>query len=266
VCPWLGLESGACVLVLEIISNCYCGRTGRRAGSDTIVIHHNGHGPCNGGEPARKTECTDCTPNFDTAQDWFNQLGYDSMEVFMPLHGCNRIRADQSCSAHCVSNAERGFDCSKCKPLGTTDSMVGSHQWFDQFEQMGDEAMRYFLEPVVLAVNCATIPRRSTAAGSLRCVHGSMVRVGAWLTVCFVLFCFVLFWVGGLVCRRRSARIQAHRHGRAVRRRMDNHNLRRHRPTHHALDAHRRLHAQGESKRLVVESPWSQFISTCQRH
>jgi hypothetical protein len=195
VCPWLGLESGACVLVLEIISNCYCGRTGRRAGSDTIVIHHNGHGPCNGGEPARKTECTDCTPNFDTAQDWFNQLGYDSMEVFMPLHGCNRIRADQSCSAHCVSNAERGFDCSKCKPLGTTDSMVGSHQWFDQFEQMGDEAMRYFLEPVVLAVNCATIPRRSTAAGSLRCAHGSMVRVGAWLTVCFVLFCFG--WAGG---------------------------------------------------------------------
>ena len=75
------------------------------------------------------------------------------MEVFMPLHGCNRIRADESCSKHCVSNPARGFDCANCVPLGNDDSMVGSHQWFDQFEQAGDEAMRYFLEPVVLAVN-----------------------------------------------------------------------------------------------------------------
>jgi hypothetical protein len=29
-------------------------------------------------------------------------------------------------------------------------SRSGSHQWFDQFEQAGDEAMRYFLEPIVL--------------------------------------------------------------------------------------------------------------------
>ena len=128
-----------------------------KAGSDTLIIHHNGHGPCNGESkesPGRSTDCTDCTPNFDTAQDWLNQLGFDVMEVFMPLHGCNRIVANESCSArHCVSNTTRGFDCSKCKPLGRGNSMVGSHQWFDQFEEMGDEAMRYFLEPVVLAVN-----------------------------------------------------------------------------------------------------------------
>eukprot|EP01052_Picozoa_sp_SAG31_P045594 SAG31_NODE_8387_length_1461_cov_1.298091_2_plen_383_part_00 len=127
-----------------------------RAGSDTLVIHHNGHGPCNGGEPARRTDCTDCTPNFDTAQDWLNELGYDVMEMFMPLHGCNRIRANESCSRHCVSNLDRGFDCERqCKPIGTDDSLVGPHQWFDQFEKAGDEAMRYFLEPVVLAVNYA---------------------------------------------------------------------------------------------------------------
>lgn len=86
-----------------------------RGQSDTLVIHHNGHSPCNGGA-SRSTDCTDCTPNFDTAQvvvvlflllasmgkfiptllgviwqDWFNQLGYDVMELAMPLHGCNRI-------------------------------------------------------------------------------------------------------------------------------------------------------------------------------
>lgn len=52
-----------------------------KSGSDTLIIHHNGHGPCNGGEPARKTDCTDCTPNFDTAQDWLNQLGLFSNDV-----------------------------------------------------------------------------------------------------------------------------------------------------------------------------------------
>jgi len=126
-----------------------------KAGSDTLIIHHNGHGPCNGGEPSRSAECTDCTPNFDTAQDWFNQLGYDAMEVFMPGHGCNRLPAKDWCSPkHCVSNRKRGFDCSKCEPMGKNDSsMVSSHQWFDQIERQGDDAMRYFLEPIVLAVN-----------------------------------------------------------------------------------------------------------------
>ena len=42
-----------------------------------------------------------------------------------------------------------------CQDLATTDSMSGSHNWFTQFEAQGDEAMRYFLEPVVLAVNYA---------------------------------------------------------------------------------------------------------------
>jgi len=43
--------------------------------SDTLVIHHNGHSPCAGGEHPRTTGCSDCGPNFDTMQDWFNQLG-----------------------------------------------------------------------------------------------------------------------------------------------------------------------------------------------
>lgn len=39
--------------------------------SDTLVIHHNGHQPCSGGDPPRTTKCTDCTPNYDTSLDWF---------------------------------------------------------------------------------------------------------------------------------------------------------------------------------------------------
>jgi hypothetical protein len=117
------------------------------------VVHHNGHAVCSGSD--RTVNCTDCTPNYDTTQDWLNQLGYDVFEMHMPLHGCNRITANTSCAKHCVSSPSRGFDCSKCRDLGNDDSLVGSHEWFEQFEEQGDEAMRYFLEPVVLAVNYA---------------------------------------------------------------------------------------------------------------
>lgn len=124
-----------------------------RQQSDTLVIHHNGHAVCSGSD--RTEECTDCTPNYDTTQDWLNQLGYDVFEMHMPLHGCNRIPANTSCTNHCVGSPSRGFDCSSCRPIGTSGSLVGDHGWFEQFEQQGDEVMRYFLEPVVLAVNYA---------------------------------------------------------------------------------------------------------------
>eukprot|EP00729_Bicosta_minor_P032287 gene32287-20976_t len=55
-----------------------------RQQSDVLVIHHNGHSPCSGAQRtgAENTSvCTDCTPNFDTAQDYLNQLGYDVMEM-----------------------------------------------------------------------------------------------------------------------------------------------------------------------------------------
>eukprot|EP00039_Didymoeca_costata_P021687 m.2767 g.2767 ORF g.2767 m.2767 type:complete len:578 (-) comp2586_c0_seq1:73-1806(-) len=123
--------------------------------SDTLVIHHNGHSPCSGSVPARKTNCTDCTPNYDTVQDWLNEVGYDVFEMAMPLHGCNRIVANTSCPLHCVDNPARGFDCNKCSNIGSDASLDGSHQWFEQFEEFGDDVMRYFLEPVILAINYA---------------------------------------------------------------------------------------------------------------
>ena len=100
--------------------------------SDTLVIHHNGHSPCSGSEPVRHSDCTDCTPNYDTTQDWLNQLGYDVMEMSMPLHGCNRIVGNTSCAHYCVSSAARGFNCSKCVDAAHTASMSASHQWFKQ--------------------------------------------------------------------------------------------------------------------------------------
>ena len=73
----------------------------------------------------------------------------------MAADGCNRIVGNTSCAKHCVGSTARGFDCARCQDLATTDTMSGSHNWFTQFEAQGDEAMRYFLEPVVLAVNYA---------------------------------------------------------------------------------------------------------------
>ena len=66
---------------------------------DTIVIYHNGH------------ETHSCTPNFDGVVDYFNELGYDVMELDMPLFGCN---ADT--------------------PYG----QPYDHNWFRQWEEKGD--------------------------------------------------------------------------------------------------------------------------------
>lgn len=121
--------------------------------SDTLIIHHNGHSVCSGSKPVRTANCADCTPNYDTVQDWLNELGYDVFEMAMPLHGCNRLNAATACADHCVDNPAKGFNCSVCS--NTAGGGPSSHQWFEQFETQGDKTMRYFLEPVVLAVNHA---------------------------------------------------------------------------------------------------------------
>jgi len=82
--------------------------------SDTIVIYHNGH------------ETNKCTPNFDGNVDYFNQLGYDVMEMFMPLYGCNAVA---------------GID--------------SNHHWFHQWEDKGDYPIRFFIEPIILTINHA---------------------------------------------------------------------------------------------------------------
>ena len=46
--------------------------------TDTLILYHNGH------------ETATCTPNYDGVVDYFNRLGYDVMELMMPLIGCNQ--------------------------------------------------------------------------------------------------------------------------------------------------------------------------------
>jgi len=86
----------------------------RRGG--TLVLYHNGH------------ETATCTPNYDGVVDHLNQLGYDVMELMMPLLGCN-----------------------DAPQYGSPKK----HAWFRQWEERGEATMRFFVEPVVLAVNYA---------------------------------------------------------------------------------------------------------------
>jgi len=83
---------------------------------DTVVIYHNGH------------ETNKCTPNFDGVVDYLNEAGYDVMELYMPLFGCN---ADT--------------------PYG----QPYNHEWFEQWERLGEITMRFFIEPMVLTINYA---------------------------------------------------------------------------------------------------------------
>jgi hypothetical protein len=87
--------------------------------SDTLVIHHQGHNsPCNvsGGDP-----------DFDSTVDWLNQLGYDVFNLHMPLYQVNQVQ---------------GVPC--------------DHELFAKWEAEGVSVFRFFLEPVVRAINYAT--------------------------------------------------------------------------------------------------------------
>ena len=85
--------------------------------SDTLIMYHNGH------------ETLTCTPNYDGVVDHFNQLGYDVFELMMPLIGCN-----------------------EAPQYDIPGEGAQKHWWFQQFEDRGDYTMRYFIEPVALAV------------------------------------------------------------------------------------------------------------------
>jgi hypothetical protein len=83
---------------------------------DTVVIYHHGH------------EVHSCLPNYDGVVDYLNEIGYDVMEMNMPLFGCN-----------------------SATPYGEPYD----HSWFLQWEQLGDFPLRFFIEPVILTVNYA---------------------------------------------------------------------------------------------------------------
>ena len=87
----------------------------RRGG--TLVLFHNGHN-----QPCNDTVSTDD----DSSVDWLNQLGYDVMSFNMPLYATNFVP---------------GIGC--------------DHRFFEPLDAAGVAWMRFFVEPVVRAVNYA---------------------------------------------------------------------------------------------------------------
>jgi hypothetical protein len=87
----------------------------RRGG--TLVLFHNGHN-----QPCADNKTTDD----DNTVDWLNQLGYDVMSFNMPLYATNFVP---------------GVAC--------------DHGFFAPYERAGVATMRFFVEPVVRAVNYA---------------------------------------------------------------------------------------------------------------
>lgn len=86
--------------------------------SDTLVVYHNGHTqPCT---------LQGCDTDHDGVVDWLNRMGYDTMHLQMPLYQCNY---------------QEGIGC--------------DHEYFTQFDREGALVFRFFLEPVVLAINYA---------------------------------------------------------------------------------------------------------------
>ena len=108
--------------------------------SNTLVLYHNGH-EAHWLESASKPLCVrpavtgddtatasaNCWINYDTTLGWLNELGFDAMELNMPLRGPNNNGS-----------------------LGTM-----SHKWFEQYEAAGAKTMRFFLNAVHLAINYA---------------------------------------------------------------------------------------------------------------
>ena len=134
-----------------------------RRTTDTLVLYHNGHEAhwlgraaaeplcvraplntpsCWGCDLANHTDqgfrsvnyswsdpvkVAQCWFNYDTVVGWVNELGWDAMELNMPLRGPNNNGS-----------------------IGTQ-----SHSWFESWEARGVHTMKFFVEPVVLAINYA---------------------------------------------------------------------------------------------------------------
>eukprot|EP00035_Acanthoeca_spectabilis_P007183 m.133454 g.133454 ORF g.133454 m.133454 type:complete len:444 (-) comp13837_c0_seq1:1123-2454(-) len=116
--------------------------------TDTLVLYHNGHETHWLGAGAKDPLCVRpvnettgansrergrpgadplCWINYDTTLGWLNELGYDAMEFNMPLRGPNNNGS-----------------------IGTI-----SHSYFEPLEQAGHYPLRFFVEPVFLAINFA---------------------------------------------------------------------------------------------------------------
>lgn len=106
--------------------------------SDTLVVYHRGH------------EARDCNADVDGLVAYLNALGYDTFEMWMPFYACNS------------------------PPWSRTPNLP--HETLMPYEARGDHTMRFFIEPVALAVAFAT--------GALGYTHVAMIGLscGGWTT------------------------------------------------------------------------------------
>lgn len=121
---------------------------GRR--SKNAFFFHHGHSNCvcDGATPLAQARCRPgCNSSMPSGKeldmsgyswwdlynvsDYFHDLGYDVFIFSMPLKGVN------------------------VGPGSTETFLNTDHWWFLQWEQLGDHALRYFIEPVILTANYA---------------------------------------------------------------------------------------------------------------
>jgi len=139
--------------LFEITSTVFYSPINSNKRSENAFLFHHGHSNCicpyEKGEPAIQRAicrpgCNSSMPTGDerhmpgyswwdlyNISDFFHNLGYDVFILSMPLKGVN-------------------------VGPGSKDNFVNSdHWWFLQWENRGDHALRYFLEPTILTVNYA---------------------------------------------------------------------------------------------------------------
>ena len=119
--------------------------------SKTAFMFHHGHSDCVCAGKAGSVAASKCQPGCNSSMpslkeigdpgyswwdlynvsNFFHSLGHDVFILSMPLKGIN------------------------IGPGSTASHANSDHWWFLQWEQKGDHALRYFLEPAVLTVNWA---------------------------------------------------------------------------------------------------------------
>ena len=131
--------------------------------SDTLVLYHNGHETHWGGAGSSVPQCARPSPlgsrdprdvarcwlNYDTTLGWLNELGYDAMEFYMPLRGPNN-NGSFGTQSHSWFGRWQDAHCPQAIPCPAQDK--GKLQ---RCAKPCLRDMRFFLEPVLLAVNYA---------------------------------------------------------------------------------------------------------------
>ena len=132
----------------------YYRSTSAQRSIDTIVLYHHGHSESGG----------DCVPHLNSLPKRMSDAGYDVMELWMPLMNCRKMEANAGKSN--TYEYMKHLTWIKCRELyrrGSRGKTIfnhaerGHHSWYSLFDfptanSSGKPALRYFVEPVLLAV------------------------------------------------------------------------------------------------------------------